>query len=341
MALEKRIIGGREAKEGEFPFVAHLSYARDKRPLQCVGTIIHNKVIVVPAYCVVHPDTLKMIHHDELLIGYGSTERSKLRHVRVIKIAVDPQYSPRQMRNDIALLQVEPLDFKLPGVDRIPIYSGTVKEKQQMDVMGWGVDTPAGGQWSEKLLTTSVRIGSQKRCQKSRNYNGVEGRVLCTDNQLYPGHDLCDGEFGASLVAKVDGHYQLVGMYSYHIDLSPQGYDRCAKNSSLAYYTHMAGYLDFIAAMTNVPVDQFSAPLNGYAEHTGHKHSRSLGGGVIAGIVVGSVAAVLLGFIFIRMWKVHQAKTRTRWGQTYELATHAFDIANDSSSDDEDDASSH
>ncbi|KAI8318432.1 trypsin-like serine protease, partial [Martensiomyces pterosporus] len=242
----KRIVGGREAKEGEFPFVAHLSYTRDKRPLQCVGTIIHPEVIVVPAFCLVHPNTLQVINHDELLVGYGSTERSKLRHARVVKVAVDPQFKRKEMANDIALLQVEPLDFSLPSVDRIPVYSGSVKENEQLDVMGWGVDKEVGGEWSEKLLTTGVRIGDPERCRRSRNYNGVEGRVLCTDNKLYPGHDLCDGEFGASLVAKVNGHYQLVGIYSYHVDLSPEGYDRCAKNSSLAFYTHVYSYLDFI-----------------------------------------------------------------------------------------------
>ncbi|KAJ2156555.1 Trypsin-2 [Coemansia sp. RSA 552] len=259
MRLTRRVVGGREAREGEFPFVANIQYTHDQRPLQCVGTIIHSQVIVLPAFCVVHPQTHRPVDHRDLVVGYGSVERSRQRHARVVKIVAHKEFVADEMTNDIALLQVEPLDLTAPGADKIPVYTGGVHAHQQLDVMGWGMDGEAVGEWSEKLRTTSVTIGETDRCRKSGNYNGVEGRVLCTDNQLNPGHDLCDGEFGASLVAKVDGQSQLVGMYSYHVDTSAEGYSRCAKNTSMAFYTHIYGYIGFIAATTGVPVDEFTA----------------------------------------------------------------------------------
>ncbi|KAJ2820070.1 hypothetical protein IWW50_005206, partial [Coemansia erecta] len=231
MPLSKRIVGGRKAEEGEFPFVANIQYTHDKRPLQCVGTIVHSQVIIVPAFCVIHPDTHRPVDHRDLVVGYGSIDRKRQHHARVIKIAVNHDFVPKEMSNDIALLQVEPLDLTLPSVQRIPIYTGSIHARQKLEVMGWGSDGVTGGQWAERLRTTSVIVSDSKQCQRSRNYNGLEGRVLCTENQLNPGRDLCDGEFGASLVSQIDGKFQLFGTYSYHIDTSPEGYNQCAKNS--------------------------------------------------------------------------------------------------------------
>ncbi|KAJ1956040.1 Transmembrane protease serine 4 [Linderina pennispora] len=326
--FDKRIVGGREAKQGEFPFVAHLSYTRDKMPIQCVGTILHDQIILVPAFCVVHQGTEQVIRPDELLIGYGSVERSKLRHARVLEIAVHRKYTHNGIHNNIALVRVEPLEFS-ETVNRIPVFSGSVSARERMEVMGWGADDQIGAKWSETLKTTDVRIGDSARCQRSENYNGVEGRVLCSDNMLNPGHDLCNGEVGAPLVHDVDGQKQLVGIYSYHIDLSKEGYDLCAKNSSLAYYTHVYSYLDFIASTVGIPVDTFTKSLH---EPAGSPAApKRLGKGAVAGIAAGSAALALLLFaVLVKVWRVHQAQKRTAWGHTYELASRTAE-------DDEDD----
>ncbi|KAJ1939214.1 hypothetical protein FBU59_004200 [Linderina macrospora] len=312
--LDKRIVGGHDAKQGEFPFVAHLSYTRDKVPVQCVGTILHPQIILVPAFCVVHAGTEQRIRPDELLVGYGSVERSTLHHARVRDIAVHHGYKHKGIHDNIALIQVEPLEFS-ETVNRIPVFSGSVEARERMEVMGWGADDQIGVKWSETLKTTDVRIGEGARCQRSENYNGVEGRVLCSDNMLNPGHDLCNGEVGAPLVRSVDGQNQLVGIYSYHVDLSKEGYDF---------------YLDFIASTVGIPVDSFTESLNGPATSSPAAPG-SLGKGAVAGIVAGTVALALLLFaVLLKLWKVHQSRKRTAWGHTYELAPRTAE-------DDEDD----
>ncbi|KAJ1860119.1 Ovochymase-1 [Coemansia sp. RSA 1722] len=321
MDLDKRVVGGREAKEGEFPFVANLQYTHDKIPLQCVGTIIHEQVIIVPAFCVVHLGTNKVVDYKELIVGYGSVERSKQQHARVVTIVVNPEFAPKEMASDIALLQVEPLNLTYPNVARIPIYTGSIHPDQRLDVMGWGNDKETNGEWTETLRTTSVVVGGPDVCAQSPNYNGPEGRVLCTDNKAYPGHDLCDGEFGASLVVKVDGAYQLVGTYSYHTDSSAEGYNRCAKNTSLAFYTHVYSYLGFIASSANVPADTFTNPFSEERDGTSGHGSGLRNGLFIAVLVISALVSVMLvSWLALRMWQKRNTLSRSWQGHTYELA---------------------
>ncbi|KAJ1642917.1 hypothetical protein LPJ64_005267 [Coemansia asiatica] len=321
MDLNKRVIGGREAKEGEFPFVANLQYTRDKISLQCVGTIIHDQFIVVPAFCVVHLGTNKAVDYRDLIVGYGSIERSKQQHARVVTIVVNPEFVPKEMTNDIALLQVEPLNLTYLSAARIPIYTGSIHPGQRLDVMGWGNSKEINGEWSETLMTTSVVIGSPNVCAQSSNFNGIEGRVLCTDNKAYPGHDLCDGEFGASLVVKVDNVYQLVGTYSYHTDSSAEGYNRCAKNTSLAFYTHIYSYLGFIASSANVPADTFTNPFPNQENGTGqHRSGFRMGVLIAICIMFISVSAIFAFVLGLRMWRKRNSLSRDWQGHTYELA---------------------
>ncbi|KAJ1826391.1 hypothetical protein LPJ56_002197 [Coemansia sp. RSA 2599] len=191
-----------------------------------------------------------------------------------------------------------------------------------LDVMGWGNNKEVDGEWTERLMTTGVVIGSPDVCAQSRNYNGIEGRVLCTDNKAYPGHDLCDGEFGASLVVKVDGAYQLVGTYSYHTDSSQEGYNRCAKNTSLAFYTHVYSYLGFIASSANVPADTFTNPFPNQKDGAGEHGSRLEMGVLIAICVVFILASAVFVFaVALRMWRKRNRLSRRDWqGNTYELA---------------------
>ncbi|KAJ1864103.1 hypothetical protein LPJ73_000357 [Coemansia sp. RSA 2703] len=332
MSLNKRIVGGKEAGDYEFPFVADIQYTRDRISLQCVGTIIHEQVIVVPAFCVVHLGTTRVVDFRDLIVGYGSAERSKQQHARVVTIVVNPEFRAKEMTNDIALLQVEPLNLTLPNADRIPIYTGSVHPGQKLEVMGWGNDKATGGKWSERLLSTDVVIGKSEVCSQSSNYNGDEGRVLCTDNSLNPGHDICDGEFGASLVTKVDGKYQLVGTYSYHTDSSAEGYNQCAKNSSLAFYTHVYSYLGFIASTANVPADTFTSPS---LEQGSSKSGMSKV--ALISIIAGSVAAaiILVAAIIFLVWRKKRSHLREWNGHTYELAPRSstFVSGNDGYSD--------
>ncbi|KAJ2307021.1 hypothetical protein IWW54_004536 [Coemansia sp. RSA 2705] len=328
MKLNRRIVGGREAGKDEFPFATNIQYAHDKRSLQCVGTIVHSQVIIVPAFCVVHPDTHQPVDHRDLVVGYGSIERSKQRHARVVKVVVNHEFVPKEMTNDIALLQVEPLDLSGPSVQRIPVYTGTIHAGKELEVMGWGNDQATGGAWSEKLKTTSVVVSDSNHCRQSANYNGVEGRVLCTENQLRPGHDLCDGEFGASLVGRIDGQLQLFGTYSYHTDMSPEGYNKCAKNSSLEFYTHIYSYIGFVAATAQIPIDELTART------TDEPHRPNVGADTdtprhLAPWIILALLPVFVAvaWALVRFVRRHRAKYSRLSGGTYELAPRAVNTA--------------
>ncbi|KAJ2448576.1 hypothetical protein EV183_005372 [Coemansia sp. RSA 2336] len=311
--LYKRVVGGTEALPKEFPFVANVQNAKEQRSLQCVGTILYNQVIVVPAFCVVHPDTHLPVDRQDLVVGYGSNIRSQQKHARVVKIVVNREFDRKEMTNDIALLQVEPLDLGQSGTQKIPIYAGSIRAGQKLRVMGWGSDQVSGGEWSETLKSTEVVLSNSTQCHKSRNYNGIEGRVLCTENRLSPGHDVCDGEFGASLVVKVNGHYQLLGMFSYHIDTSDKGYNQCAKDTSLAFYTHIYSYIGFIAATTQLPVDEFTAHIDKSASYAKYQ-SKYIFIFIIAAIAVWAT----LRFLF-KCW----TQNRRLSEPAYELAVHS------------------
>ncbi|KAJ2792629.1 hypothetical protein H4R20_006736 [Coemansia guatemalensis] len=126
--------------------------------------------------------------------------------------------------------------------------------------MGWGKTASDSDTLPTTLMSVEVEVGSQSKCQEALpTYKSANGPEICSDNSLTPGKDSCQGDSGSPAVVTDSGEAKLVGLTSSGVDLSNPGAVDCATKNGLAFYTHVAYYLDFIEQVSGQSKDTFTS----------------------------------------------------------------------------------
>ncbi len=226
-----RIVGGRPAEPGEFPWAAAL-YRRDADPHAtqfCGAALVAPDWVATAAHCLAgRPPASIGVQVGGVGLGDGSGET-----LSVIQTLLHPAYDPRTGDADLALLQLDrpvnltflrPLpperqDLAAPGSPAI--------------VLGWGAVDPAGTRFPDTLQATVLPLVSAEVCNAPEAYNGqVSARMLCAG---YPEGtvDACRGDSGGPLVIRPDGEGPyLAGIISWG--------DGCAQPNKYGVYTNVA-----------------------------------------------------------------------------------------------------
>ncbi|KAJ3654324.1 hypothetical protein Zmor_013519 [Zophobas morio] len=184
---EARIVGGFEDNKEDYPFVVSLRGAKNNH--FCGGTLINHEYVITAAHCVVSG------HEKYVVIGSDSLDRGGTLH-KVISIHVHPDYDPKLVRNDIAILQIE----------KETTYKSSFPARMQTNlsdyenpcyVMGWGL-TEAGGNLSNKFKIAPVQPVNPKKCEEEwkEMYNP---RLICTSSE---GNAACHGDSGGPLICE-------------------------------------------------------------------------------------------------------------------------------------------
>ena len=104
-SLDGKIINGQEAVENSWPWMVLLNGLMDDgQELLCGGTIIDELTIVTAAHCIVSQDPSKT------RVYVGLHDRSKLSksdYYTPSNIYIHPKYDKTNIRNDIAVIQLE------------------------------------------------------------------------------------------------------------------------------------------------------------------------------------------------------------------------------------------
>eukprot|EP00094_Tigriopus_californicus_P011644 TCALIF_11249-PA protein Name:"Similar to F2 Prothrombin (Sus scrofa)" AED:0.15 eAED:0.15 QI:0/0/0/0.5/1/1/2/0/425 len=221
----QRIVGGEEAKTGQFPWQAQLLVRKPQKNnrlyFQCGATLISDELLITASHCIKVIDaslyTVILGKH-----GYDSAPACDEQRFEVRKIVVHPQFNKRTLLNDITLLWIRtPWNQTaryteyiqpacLPDADDRDLYeAGSVGQ-----VSGWGLmDESDRTSAAHFLQHVGVPITTHTVCSKSYQHRVVINaeKQFCAGNDKK--QDACAGDSGGPFVRIVGGRITLVGVY--------------------------------------------------------------------------------------------------------------------------------
>ncbi|XP_077274586.1 serine protease snk [Temnothorax americanus] len=236
------VVGGIEARVGEFPHMVALGKSGSEFILMCGGTLISHTWVLSAAHCTYGPDggpTHARIGFHRLADQEGVT-------VAVKNTTRHPDYKPPAMYADIALVQlVNDVTFST-SVRPACLYQQYDTVPRKAWISGWGLKE-FGGEVSDRLQKAQLDLIDNLPCTIRHNSStevpyGVTPSMICAGD---PGgnwtRDTCQGDSGGPLqiVHPTSGClFQVIGVTSFG-----QG---CAMIDIPGVYTRVSHYLPWI-----------------------------------------------------------------------------------------------
>ncbi|KAF6096417.1 serine protease 55 [Phyllostomus discolor] len=244
-----RIIEGKEAKVGEFPWLVSIQAGNEHF---CGGTIIDEWWIVTAAHCVhsgeLQPSDLNVV------LGTNDLQSPTLEVKGVTSIVVHKDFERTSVNNDIALLLLS--SYITFGGLKEPICvprQPSPSTWSQCWVAGWG-QTKAGDKNSmgADLMKVPMIIMDWEKCSKV--FPKLTKNMLCAgyENSSY---DSCQGDSGGPLVCTTgsDKKWYQVGIVSWG--------KSCGQKDTPGVYTLLENYSPWIKKVTELEGRPYKAQM--------------------------------------------------------------------------------
>ncbi|KMQ96719.1 serine protease easter [Lasius niger] len=255
-----RIIGGKNASLGAYPWIARIGYGKpgayNALSYRCGGTLINPLYVVTAAHCVVNlPENFKV---SGIRLGEHNTltdldcEREycaePVQDFSPKLIIAHKDYNKPAFKNDIALIRLDQPVVYNEFVMPICMMSGELLVKdfvgETAEVAGWGIYDINDPQPSTILQTIKLPVVEMDRCLQSALSNFAEmseQQQMCVGGVI--GQDSCGGDSGGPLmkVQSLNGppRYYLIGVVSF-------GAKACGASKIPAIYSKVAAYTIWI-----------------------------------------------------------------------------------------------
>ncbi len=242
------IVGGEDADEGEFPWIAGI-VRRDVFPgpgLVGGGALVGDQWVVTAAHSVfgLSPSNL------EVWLNSTDLEDSASRQVYgVLSVVIHPGFAfvePGASSNDIALLL---LDRRVPGIAPLALIEdpADISEGDPVRVAGWGSSTPGEAAANPRLQKANAEIVDNSEAEtlfgavvEDTHLAALDPAGLATP---------CFGDSGGPLVKQIAGTDRLAGIVSF-------GGADCSDATIPTVYTRVPSYAAWTQArlaLTAVP----------------------------------------------------------------------------------------
>ncbi|XP_070545474.1 serine protease 30-like [Ptychodera flava] len=244
-----KIVGGRDAEEGEWPWQVALLYGTFNT-LICGGSLISNGWVITAAHCITeYPGSPSDF---SVYIGAHNLDTStgKLYQIKDIIIHDGFNYPYKNIPDyDIALLKLSSVvDFTLEGVNTVclPNEDTVFNDGENCYITGWG-SLRDGYDYPSTLQEAPVPFINTNTCRTTTNFKTtpwITGNMICA-GYLQGGIDSCQGDSGGPLVCRRNGRWILAGITSWG--------NGCARASYPGVYTKVTEFSSWIQEQTNLP----------------------------------------------------------------------------------------
>lgn len=167
---DSRIVNGREATEGQFPY--QLSLRRQTVHI-CGASILSSNWAITAAHCIDGHEQQPR----EFTLRQGSIMRTSGGIVQPVKaIYKHPAYDRADMNFDVALLRTADGALSLPlgkvAPIRLPTVGEAISESMPAVVSGWGHMSTSNPVLSSVLKSTTVLTVNQEKCHNDLRHHG-------------------------------------------------------------------------------------------------------------------------------------------------------------------------
>ncbi|MAX55043.1 MAG: peptidase [Alcanivoracaceae bacterium] len=266
-----RIVGGSDAPEGYWPWMAKIYIQDDGKTFLCGGSLISSRWVLTAAHCMERssstPDNLQYVSPTSVSITIDQEQRTAQ------QIMVHDDYA--DLNHDMALVRIATVNSEywpsLIDTDAIEqLETAPFSQRDEaLTALGWG-DT-GNGVLSTTLQEAQLDYLPRQECREQTNLapSNITDFVLCAaelnpKNGVY--QDTCFGDSGGPLFLGRDRSPRLAGLTSFGEQTcatgAPAGYTNlAAETGELESLTLTAGFplIDLALSWDNSPPDRLYA----------------------------------------------------------------------------------
>ncbi|KAJ0173669.1 hypothetical protein K1T71_010818 [Dendrolimus kikuchii] len=249
-SVADRIIGGKNANLGQFPWIVRLGYKEyDNIDWKCGGALITNSHVVTAAHCVQSTDEVPVVSSIRLGEYDIRTDPDCLRNVcapkvqdrKIKKITSHHCFNKPAFHNDLAVIELEKPVTLNNYVSPIclPRKAEQLADQlvgDQVVVAGWGTMNMTTEDRADVLQVVSMPVVEPAKCDVFGKGYKVAKSDICAGGQS--NKDACAGDSGGPLIKVFDTTEGpksfLVGIVSFGPTIC--GIKKPGVYSSVAYY---------------------------------------------------------------------------------------------------------